>query len=223
VPLAEAGSQQWTQIAINRRPDLILAALRKAKAISDSTTIRWTSPLEDERCCEYRDRRALTKAGIGVLPVRPLNTFWPARGPVWDAIGRTSEDVAVFVEAKAHIPEAASPGTRATPQSRKLIEHSLEEARRWYAPKSKSDWSGTFYQYANRLAHHYFLTKVNGVPSILVFLYFINAPHMNGPETAVEWRGAIRLLHAVLGLPAHLQPNAVFDVFLDVRTLQDAV
>jgi hypothetical protein len=210
------------QVAINRRPDLLLSALRHANAVSDSTTIGWASPLEDEDCCEYRDVTALKKAGIGVLPVQPLDTFWPARGPVWDAIGRTSTGVAVFVEAKAHIPEAASPGTRATPESLKLIVRSLEHARHWYAPKSKSNWSGTFYQYANRLAHHYFLTKVNGLPSILVFLYFTNAPDMDGPETSVEWKGAIRLLHAALGLPAHLQSRGVFDAFLDVRTLQDA-
>jgi hypothetical protein len=152
VPLAKAGSQRWMQLAVNRHPDLLLDALRRAGAVSFSATIEWTSPLESENCCEYRDRTALRKAGIEALPVRALADFWPARGPVWDAIGRTSDDVAVFVEAKAHIPEAASPGTRASPASLELITRSLEEARRSYAPKATADWSGVFYQYANRLA-----------------------------------------------------------------------
>ena len=65
---------------------------------------------------------------------------------MWDAIGRTSDGVAIFVEAKAHIPEAASPGTRASPESLKLISSSLEEARHWYAPKANANWTDTFYR-----------------------------------------------------------------------------
>jgi hypothetical protein len=179
VPLAfaNAGSQRWIQVAVNRRPDVLLSSLRAAGAISASTTIDWASPLELDGCCEYRDAIALKKAGVEALPVRSLNDFWPARGPVWDAIGRTSDDVAIFVEAKAHIPEAASP--------------------------------------------HYFLRKVNGLSSKLVFVYVTHDEDMSGPESESEWHGAIRLLHAALGLPAQLEQRGVFDAFLDVRRLQD--
>jgi len=65
MPIAEAGSQRWKQLAVNRRPDVL-----------------------------------------------------------WDAIGRTSDGVAVFVEAKAHIPEAASPDARDLPGD---CEHELGE------------------------------------------------------------------------------------------------
>jgi hypothetical protein len=221
VTFAQAGSQRWIQIAINRRPDVLLTALRVAGAIDGLSTVTWTSPLESEDCCEYRDARALAKAGIESLPVRPLRDFWPARGPVWDAIGTTSDGTAVFVEAKAHIPEMASPPTRATPKSYDLISRSLEEARRWYAPKATAEWSGTFYQYANRLAHHYLLDEVNKVPSILVFVYFTAADDMRGPENECEWRGAVRLLHAALGLPAYLATRGVFDAFVNVKLLKD--
>lgn len=223
MPPAQAGSQRWIQVAVNRRPDSLLDALRRAGAVSSGATVRWTSPLEAENCCEYRDGVAIKKAGIDALPVRPLTGFWPPRGPVWDAIGRTSDGIAVFVEAKAHIPEAASPGSQATPASLKIITRSLEEARRWYAPKSKADWTGVFYQYANRLGHHYFVSKVNRVPSVLVFLYFLNASEMNGPSSEDEWKGASQLLHAALGLPSHLEARSVFDAFLDVRQLAYAV
>jgi hypothetical protein len=120
-------------------------------------------------------------------------------------------------------PEAASPATRATPTSKALIEQSLARARRFYAPKAKAVWSGLFYQYANRLAHHYFVTRINGVPSILAFLYFVNADDMLGPMSEEEWHGAVRLIHAVLGVPADLKSRGVFDAFLDTRLLQDAV
>jgi hypothetical protein len=38
-----------------------------------------------------------------------------------------------------------------------------------------------------------------------------------------EWHGAVRLIHAVLGVPKDLKSYGMFDVFLDVRLLQDAV
>jgi hypothetical protein len=154
---------------------------------------------------------------------KPLEEFWPARGPVWDALGTTSEGQPVFIEGKAHIPEAASSATRASAASRELIERSLAEARRFYAPRATAMWSNLFYQYANRLAHQYYLRRLNGVSSVLAFVYFLNADDMLGPMTEEEWRGAIRLIHAVLGVPKDLKPYGVFDAYLDARLLQDAV
>jgi len=155
---ANAGSQRWLQIAINRKPELLLGSLRRGGAIAQRTLVTWRSPLEKDSFREYRDNAALKEAGITELR-KPLDSFWPARGPVWDAIGITLEGGPLFIEAKAHIPEAASPATKASPESRKLIEQSLAEARKFYAPRASADWTGNFYQYANRLAHHYFLER----------------------------------------------------------------
>jgi len=141
---------------------------------------------------------------------------------MWDAIGTTS-DGPIFIEAKAHIPEAATPATKASPESRKLIEQSLTKARRFYAPKARADWSIHFYQYANRLAYQYFLREMNDINSTLVFLYFLNADDMLGPTSEEEWEGASRLIHAVLGVPEDLTSHGVFDAFLDARLLQDGV
>jgi hypothetical protein len=129
----------------------------------------------------------------------------------------------MFIEAKAHIPEAASPETKASPVSRKLIEQSLTKARRHYAPKASADWGIHFYQYANRLAYQYFLRELNGINSTLVFLYFLNDHDMGGPKSEEEWHGASHLIHAVLGVPKDLTPYGVFSVFLDTRLLQDTV
>lgn len=130
---AKAGSQRWLQIAVNRKPQLLLSALRRSGAIGPRSSVTWQSPLEADGFHEYRDQSALTKAQIASLK-KPLSDFWPARGPVWDAIGVTSESTPVFIEAKAHIPEALSPATRASAASRDLIEQSLIKARRFYAP-----------------------------------------------------------------------------------------
>lgn len=219
---AKAGSQKWLQIVVNRKPELLLDVLRACGAIALSNSVTWQSPLEAERFREYSDQNALRKAGITRLRW-PLDSFWPRRGPVWDAIGVTSEGKPVFVEAKAHIPEAASPSTKASTISRKMIVHSLSKARRFYAPKSRADWTMLFYQYANRLAYQYFLRELNGIPSTLVFLYFLNADDMHGPNSPEEWRGASRLIHAALGISEDLPSHGVFDVYLDAHLLDGAI
>ena len=219
---AGAGSQRWLQVAINRKPELLLGAIRRSGAIARRTSVTWNSPLADDSFREYRDSAALKKAGIAELR-KPLHSFWPARGPMWDAIGITSEGSPLFIEAKAHIPEAASPATKASPESRRLIEQSLAKARQSYAPRARADWSTLFYQYANRLAYQYFLREINVIKSTLVFLYFLNADDMLGPASEEEWQGASRLIHAVLGVPKDLTSHGVFDVFLDTRLLRDAV
>ena len=98
---AVAGSQRWLQIAVNRKPDLLVGALRRSGAIGPRISVEWRSPLEAEHFREYRDGAALAKTGIANLK-EPLASFGPARGPVWDAIGITSDSRPMFVEAKAH-------------------------------------------------------------------------------------------------------------------------
>jgi len=221
---ASAGSQKWLQVAVNRKPQLLLSALQRSGAIGPRVSVTWHSPLEAEDFREYRDWEALKKAGIEKATLKkPLEEFWPPRGPVWDALGITSEGHPLFIEAKAHIPEAASPATRASGASLDLINDSLDEARRFYAPRATATWNNLFYQYANRLAYQYFLRHVNNVPSALVFLYFLNADDMLGPMSEEEWHGAVRLIHAVLGVPKDVRRFGVFDAFLDARLLQDTV
>ena len=45
---------------------------------------------------------------------------------------------------------------------------------------------------------------------------------MLGPMSEDEWHGAVRLIHAVLGVPKNLNRYGVFDVFVDARLLQGA-
>ena len=222
-PFATAGSQRWLQIAIDCAPDLLDHSLRLAGAIDQDDSVIWKSPLASEGFVEYKDGAVLRALGIDKLPVRSMAQFWPRRGPVWDALGKTQKGTLIMVEAKAHIPEAASPPSRASEKSLAHIRRSLEEARRFYAPRAKADWSGVLYQYANRLAFQYLMAHLNGLPSKLIFLDFCNATDVNGPESADEWRGATRLIHALLGLPADLTGRGVFHAYVDVRQIQSAL
>jgi hypothetical protein len=216
---ASAGSQRWLQIAVAKAPTLLDDALRLAGAIEADDSVSWKSPLASAKFKEYRDGEVLRFLDIKGLPKRSLSEFWPARGPVWDALGLSKKGCLVLVEAKAHIPEAASPPSKASKPSLALIQQSLDEARRHYAPRSKVDWSQTLYQYANRLAFQYFFAHVNGLPSRLVFLDFCNAADVKGPESEAEWQGATRLIHALLGLPADLTEHGIFHAYFDVRHL----
>lgn len=215
------GSQRLLQLAVGRRPELLQSALRKSAALGKRETITWKSPLANENFQEYKDGEALNRLEIAERIKIPLRDFWPPRGAVWDGLGVTSSGRPLLIEAKAHIPEAASPGTKASPKSRQLIEKSLLATRKHLAPRSSALWTGTFYQYANRLAYQYYLRVLNGIDSSLVFLDFTNAVDMDGPSTEQEWRGATRMIHAVLGLPANLENFGVFHAYIDARHLTD--
>jgi hypothetical protein len=212
------GSQYFLRKAVNQQP-VLRDALRESGALQVREDVSWHSPLLDKSYQEYRDGAALKALGLENRVVAPLADFWPARGPVWDALGTSSQGRPILVEAKAHIPEGVSREKATALTSKRLIGASLALARGYYTRKSESDWRTPFYQYANRLAYQFWLRKQNGISSSLVFLYFTNAVAMNGPSTKQEWQGAIRLIHAVLGLPADLTVFGVYDAFLDASEL----
>lgn len=212
---AAAGSRRWLQVAIDRHAILLNGPLSEMLAASPES-ISWRCPLQSDRFCEYRDMEALRRVDIVCLPKRSLSAFWPQRGPVWDALGRTERGELLFVEAKAHIAEAASPPTQATGDSLRLIQKSLLEVRQFLAPDSEADWSRVFYQYANRLAYLYLLRQLNQLPAHLVWVYFLNAHDVGGPSSTVEWKAAIALLHAALGLQSHPLEPFIHTVFIDV-------
>lgn len=221
------GSQRWIRAAVNEYPHVLQAPLAAAMRLPSDATITWVSPLDSEKHREYRDEEALRRL-LRLLDLpeslkAPLKEFWPRRGPVWDALGVTRRGDLLLVEAKAHVAELASPATRATPASRALIERSLTATRDFLAPGSEAAWSGTFYQYANRLAHLYLLRHRNGLPAHLVFVYFLNAADVDGPSTKAEWDAALTLLYAALGLSRRHPLSAyVHNVFIDAASLADA-
>ena len=115
---ATVGSQVLQRRAVEHRPELLRSALRRSGALDRGESIAWKSPLALDGYRECRDGDALQRLGIANLLRTPLSSFWPARGPVWDALAIASTKAPILVEAKAHIPEAASPRTKASPGPR---------------------------------------------------------------------------------------------------------
>ena len=216
--LSTPGSQEWLRTAIELHPDVLLKALRRPLGLAATDTIEWRSPIRATGFKEYRDGAALRLVVEQKLRHRSLKEFWPARGPVWDALGVVSGGWPIFVEAKANIAEAVLPDFQASPESLRLIGRSMEATRKFYAPGAPAGWTRMFYQYTSRLAHHYLLREHNGIESHLVFLYFLNADVDGGLSSRARWEGAIDLVHAALGLTRFLS-EGLHEVFVDVREL----
>ena len=214
--VGKKGSKKWIQKLVNEKPNFFSAYVLKALNLPESEHIKWLSPLKDDHYAEYSDQEWLKKLGVS-LGKKSLADFWPARGPQWDALGRSKSEKLFLVEAKSYIGELCS-STRAGDKSRVQIIESLKEVKDFLNARKEADWSRGFYQYANRLAHLYLLRQ-NEVPAYLVFVYFLNDAEMHGPTTIDTWKGAIELLHAYLGIGRHKLQKHMVDVFVDVTHL----
>jgi len=217
-PFARKGSQRWLQVAVNLDSEILNAPIRDTLKTPDAS-VEWISPLRATRFQEYRDEQFVSKCRIE-LKRRPLRDFWPTGGPMWDGLARTDGSV-ILVEAKGHIAEIVSPRTRASEPARGRIRRSMEEAQQSLSPKSFGwvDWTSTFYQYANRVAHLQFLREYNGIPAHLVNVYFLNASDVGGPSSIDEWKGAIKVVKTYLGLGRTRMSKYVHDIFVDARPL----
>lgn len=216
---ANRGSQKWLQVAVNEKRDVIDAAILCRLTEFQEQSITWVSPLKADEFAEYRDDGFLEQ--LNIEPTTPLSSFWPRRGPQWDGLGKTKNGSVLLVEAKAHLSEIKSPASQAGDMSRKLIEKSFKEVKSFLGVELDADWSGLYYQYANRIAHLYFLHELNKIPAYLIFLCFINDKEMNGPASESEWNTAIHEIENHLGLPAkHKLSKSILHIYLDVSVLQ---
>jgi len=224
---ATRGSQRWLQDLVNDCPELLDAAIR-GESQEISTPIRWVSPMTDDDFAEYRDAEFLDRLGVN-LNARPLNKFWPPRGPQWDALGKTDGGQIILLEAKAHVEEMVGAPTGASPQSLKLIRASLEAVRQHVKSRSRADWTTAFYQYNNRLAHLYLLRTLNKIDAFLVNLHFLNADEMASdrtvvPNTVDEWKAAITLQERFLGIrPKHALSRYMIHAFVDAQEIRRAL
>ena len=143
---------------------------------------------------------------------------------MWDGLARTSGRRRLLIEAKANIPEFDSSPTGASEESLRKIEGALEETRQSLGITSKTDWTKCFYQYANRLAHLYFLKEVNKVNATLVFVYFVGDTTVRGREPVSKegWEAAIALAthHLGIGTNSPSIRDNVADVFIDIHHLR---
>ena len=212
------GSQKWIQKLINDKPDLLNSQIKPQINLPDTDTISWHSPIAEDGYAEYQDQAFLDLLDITLTKI-PLSDFWPSKGPVWDGLGKSETGKVFLVEAKSHISEVLSPGTGAGVRSLRKIKKSLDETKSFLKSNSEHDWTSTFYQYTNRLAHLYLLRALNKVPAYLVFVYFVNDKEMNGPQSIDEWNGAFSQLTSYLGIGSHRLKKYIADIFIDVGML----
>ena len=215
---ANRGSQKWLQLLVNDSPGVLLHELHANGVISPTATVQWVSPLRSDAWAEYRDAEFLVVLGLRQYAPE-LTEFWPKGGPQWDGLGRASDGKVVLLEAKAHIPEVLSHSEAKSPESVAQIERAFQAAKRGMGVRTKAAWTTPFYQYANRVAHLFFLEKMCNFAARLVFVDFVGDGDMSGPATAQEWQGATAVVEAYLGIRRARLCGHIHHLCIDVAAL----
>lgn len=216
--IATKGSQRWIQLLTGAARRSFESQLRHTMKLAPDVSFNWRSPLEEDDYAEYRDASFLDRLGLDEHR-DALRQFWPSGGPQWDGLGTTSDGKILLIEAKAHLGEMRS-SCNASPASRALIESSLKAAKAFYSAQPEADWTTGFYQYANRLAHLYFL-RDRGVDAHLLMIYFTGDSDVAGPKSAEGWMVATDNVRRELGLPEDAPIEGVVFQTMDVAELRD--
>ncbi len=148
------GSQKWIQKLINNSSSLLDSRIVETFNLKENDTIEWLFPLEKVQYREYKDQAFLNLLNINLDTVT-LKKFWPRGGPFWDGLGKFQCGNIFLVEAKSHISEIISNASGASDKSLELIIASLKKTKDFLKSKKELEWSKTFYQYTNRIAHLY--------------------------------------------------------------------
>ena len=215
------GSQKWVQKIINFCPSRLNRLIQQEIASLSGREIQWTSPVEQDEFAEYRDAAFLENLDLQEFAEKS-EKFWPKMGPQWDALGRTADgEVLILVEAKANVPELVSFCGAKDKESLRTISASLAETQGWLnCREPRVDWKCGFYQYANRLAHLYFLReKAQKEGSYLVFLYFVeDSSHI--PTSRDAWNSALKLQKELMGLSAASLAGKAIEVFINTDDIK---
>lgn len=202
-PATTQRSEHWLRVAVNEHTAELNKRVSATLGLDPGDDIKWLSPLRSDGFAEYFDQEFLDRLGLDDLRV-PLRDFWPKSGPRWDGLAKTASGKVMLVEAKAHIEEAVDFRSQAVdPKSKAKINAALASAKAAFRASELADWHQPFYQYANRLAHLYYLRTLNKCDAYLLFIYFADAPDVPKPCAAAQWEGAVRLTEKCLGLGAH--------------------
>ena len=178
----------------------------------------WVSPVDSTNFAEYRDGDALRQLGLGHLE-QALRGFWPDNGPCWDALAVARSAVVpdhpgiILLEAKSHRLEMCGSGCGATAmKSKQKIDAALLLTQRWLSARPRVPWTSHLYQYANRLAHLYFLRFVAEptVDAWLVNVYFTQDSYRSTSKE--QWDDFLPEVKWALGLDQ--PPPFTLDAFL---------
>lgn len=211
------GSLKCIQILVNEYPELINEKIIEQLSLYPAIQIDWKSPLKCDQFAEYRDQPFLDRLNLSGIHV---DGFWPKMGPQWDGLAKSDKGDLFLIEAKANIQEIVSPPSKATGESLRQINRTLNDLKEYMRIKTEHHWTSSFYQYTNRLAHLYFLRVVHQLPAYLVFVYFIGDDSVNGPKTKEEWIAALTVMKKCLGIGSkHRLQKYVTDVFIEVNDM----
>lgn len=214
---AYAGSQLQLQLYVHCRQAELNQAICDA-VVLDQRPLEWLSPVSALAFKEYRDSEFLRVAGLGHL-WGALKQFWPAGGPRWDGLARATVGGApalVLIEAKNYPREVRGSGCQARQGSdaRQKIVDALKATGAELEIDQTTHWTGSLYQYANRLAHTVFLRN-HGVNAFMVNVCFYEDLHERRYTSLPVWQKAASDLKEEVGFEQ--SPPWLGDVFLKAR------
>ena len=212
------GSQKDIQLLANKFPELLDSKL--SKILNKQIKLDWLSPLSNDEFAEYVDQSFIERLGITNTIIHHLNHFWPNGGAHWDGLAKY-EDTVFMMEAKAHISEQKIESTGASQKSLKLIEESLQNTKDFLNVTADISWCrDNYYQYANRIAHLYYLRELNHIDAHLLFIYFLNDSSVSENETQKDWEKAINSVYKSLKLERNNKlSNFIHHIFIDSKQL----
>lgn len=149
--------------------------------------------------------------------------FWPPSGKQhhWDAVGRIlmeGEWEWLLVEAKSHLTEIKTECKASERGGRPKIRKAFNETKRALGIPEDADWLTGYYQFANRIAALYFLTRHHEIGRLL-FVYFCgdSVPNKVCPASENEWLETISQQDEHLGLSiCHPLADRVHKAFLPI-------
>lgn len=222
---ATHGSKLQTQLYVNRRPAALSAKVLEALPALKvrNPQLEWVAPREnptagEKAFAEPRDGTMLTALRLKHL-APDLARFWPARGPVWDALAIIRFDDgtsgALLAEGKNYPREMYSGGTGAgksgspaAAASRRQIELAIAwtqgrlgvplDVGRWLDPLDPARPGSSLYQTANRLAYLAWL-RSRGVDAWLCHLLFLDDP-LHQPTGRAAWEEGLEQAEHELGI-----------------------
>lgn len=199
--------------------DLDTALMAALGAEAEGGTIEWHYPTSgkspEPSGLSFLRSRADTRHDKALAAWK---TFWPrGRQASWDGIATaTSPNLPptwLLMEAKANHPEFCSPPCRAG-AGLKSIESAMNKVKRRWGVHRHFCWTGSYYQFANRLAALYHLER-HDIPACLIGIHFTGDCFPDDTPclaTEAEWHGLLEARRLTLGLPKEMP--GVCDLFL---------
>jgi hypothetical protein len=199
------GSQRQIQAYVNTEglTERLGAELRDAFPVLEGAEIDWRAPRAAERYeepCDETFWAAIERPELAGTAA----SWWPKRGPEWDAVGLARrqglDQVVVLIEAKAHPDELGDGAMGATSEtSISMIKVALDKARvELKATGSPASWVGPHYQLANRVAWVRWLQQAK-VDAVLAHVLFED-DRSHKPASRQELEQAVESMHRALGI-----------------------